>query len=285
MADTSLQAWVGDMESVVDAAALDRFVLVGLSQGAATAIEYAARHPDQVAGLVICGGYAQGVLKRARTEPERELADALAKLMEFGWGTDTAAFRQVFSSRFFPDGTVEQIRWLNDQMKACTTPDMAARILRAAYQIDVSAAAPRVSCPTLVLHARLDAVVPFESGVVLAGLVPGARFVPLESRSHLPMVNEPAWQVLRSEVETFIDSIQATRSTRDRPAWAGLTEREREVLEQLARGVDNARIAETLGLAHKTVRNYVTNLFDKMGVATRAEAIVLARDAGFGTGR
>src|SRR5450830_1105285 len=100
MADTSLQAWVGDMEAVVDAAALDRFVLVGLSQGAATAIEYAARHPDQVAGLVICGGYAQGVLKRARTEPERELADALAMLMEFGWGTDTAAFRQVFSSRF-----------------------------------------------------------------------------------------------------------------------------------------------------------------------------------------
>lgn len=282
IANTSMQAWVGDMEAVVQAASIDRFVIVGLSQGAATAIEYAARHPEKVAGLIICGGFTQGLLKRATTESERELGEALAKMMEFGWGSDNVAFRQVFSSRFFPDGSAEQIRWMNAQMKTCATPDMAARILRAAYEIDVAAAAPRVSCPTLVLHSRLDAVVPFEAGRGLAGLIPGARFVPLESRSHLPMVNEPAWQVLRTEVELFLDSVQTEAAVGNSPVMAGLTTRERQVLEQIACGRDNAHIAATMGLANKTIRNYVTSVFDKIGVATRAEAIVHARDAGFG---
>lgn len=285
IADTSLSAWVGDLQAVVDAAALDRFVLIGVSQGAATAIEYAARHPERVAGLIICGGYAQGALRRATTDAERERAEAVAKLVEFGWGIENAAFRQLFSSRFFPDGSAEQMRWMNEQMQTCTTPDMAARILRAMYQIDVSAAAPRVSCPTLVLHSRTDAMVPFESGRLIAGLVPGARFVPLESRAHLPQVHEPAWQVLRSEVTGFLESIRTAPLAGHQPTLAGLTVREHQVLEQIARGVDNAHIAATLGLAHKTVRNYVTSLFDKLGVATRAEAIVLARDAGFGTRR
>lgn len=280
--DTSLPAWVGDMEAVVDAAALERVVIVGLSQGAAAAIEYAARHPDRVAGLIICGGYAKGLLKRGATDAERELGEALAKMMEFGWGSDNAAFRQVFSSRFFPDGTAEQIRWMNAQMKTCTTPAMAARILRAAYEIDVSAAAQKVACPTLVLHSRMDAVVPFESGRMLAGLVPGARFVPLESCSHLPMVTEPAWQLLQSEVALFLEQVGAAPVRADVPELARLTPREVQVLEQIARGRDNAHIAATLGLANKTIRNHVTSLFDKLGVATRAEAIVLARDAGLG---
>lgn len=279
---TSLQAWVGDMEAVVEAAALDRVVIVGLSQGAAAAIEYAARHPEKVAGLIICGGYTQGLLKRAAADAERELGEALAKMMEFGWGSDNAAFRQVFSSRFFPDGTAEQIRWLNAQMKTCTTPAMASRILRAAYEIDVSAAAQKVSCPTLVLHSSLDAVVPFESGRVLAGLIPGARFVPLASCSHLPMATEPVWQLLQTEVTAFLEALRPSPVMAGLPALATLTARELQVLEQIARGRDNAHIAATLGLANKTIRNHVSNLFDKMGVATRAEAIVLARDAGLG---
>lgn len=279
---TSLQAWVGDMEAVVEAAGLERVVIVGLSQGAAAAIEYAARHPDKVAGLIICGGYAQGLLKRDATDAERELGKAMAKMMEFGWGSDNAAFRQVFSSRFFPDGTAEQIRWMNAQMKTCTTPAMAARILRAAYEIDVSAAAQKVACPTLVLHSRMDAVVPFESGRVVAGLIPGARFVPMESCSHLPKVTEPAWQLLQTEVTTFLDTVRADPVADDLPVLSRLTPRERQVLEQIARGRDNAHIAATLGLANKTIRNHVTSLFDKMGVTTRAEAIVQARDAGLG---
>ena len=282
VADTSLPAWVSDIEAVVGATALDRFVLIGLSQGAAIAVDYAARHPDQVAGLILCGGYTQGLHKRASSEAEREIGEALAKMMEFGWGTDNPAFRQIFSARFFPDGTAEQIGWMNAQMKACTTPAMSARILRACYDIDVAAAAARVVCPTLVLHSKQDAVVPFEAGRIMAGLIPGARFVPLASRSHLPMATEPAWQMLRSEVQSFLAAIDA-RDVRNSPGLIGLTERERQVLDLVARGRDNVRIATELGLANKTVRNHVTHLLDKLGVGTRSEAIVLARDAGFGS--
>ena len=282
--DTSLPAWVSDIEAVVDATTPDRFVLIGLSQGAAIAVEYASRHPDRVAGLILCGGYTQGLHRRASSEAEREIGEALAKMMEFGWGTDNTAFRQIFSARFFPDGTAEQIGWMNAQMKACTTPAMSARILRACYDIDVAAAATKVACPTLVLHSKLDAVVPFEAGRVMAGLIPGARFVPLESRSHLPMATEPAWQVLRAEVQSFLAAIHH-RGAQDGPGLTGLTERERQVLELVARGRDNERIAAELGLANKTVRNHLTHLLDKLGVATRSEAIVLARDAGFGSGR
>ena len=282
VADTSLQAWVGDIEAVVGATALDRFVLVGLSQGAAIAVEYAARHPDQVAGLILCGGYTQGLHRRASSEAEREIGEALAKMMEFGWGTDNPAFRQIFSSRFFPDGSAEQIGWMNAQMKACTTPAMSARILRACYDIDVAASASKVVCPTLVLHSKQDAVVPFEAGRVMAGLIPGARFVPLDSRSHLPMATESAWQVLRSEVQAFLATMDARR-VKTSPTLNGLTGRERQVLDLVARGRDNFRIAAELGLANKTVRNHVTHLLDKLGVCTRAEAIVLARDAGFGS--
>lgn len=279
---TSLQAWVGDMEAVVESAGLERVVIVGLSQGAAAAIAYAARHPEKVAGLIICGGYTQGLLKRDASDAERELGEALAKMVEFGWGSDNTAFRQVFSSRFFPDGTAAQIQWMNAQMKTCTTPAMAARILRAAYKIDVSVEAQKVTCPTLVLHSRMDAVVPFESGRVLAGLVPGARLVPLSSSSHLPMVTEPAWQLVQTEVTLFLAQVRAASVPVDVPELAGLSARELQVLEQIARGRDNAHIAATLGLANKTIRNHVTSLFDKLGVATRAEAIVLAREAGLG---
>ena len=284
VADTSLSAWVGDIEAVIAATTLDRFVLVGLSQGAAIAVEYASRHPDRVAGLILCGGYTQGLHKRASSEADLEIGEALAKMMEFGWATDNPVFRQIFSARFFPDGTAEQIGWMNAQMKACTTPVMSARILRACYDIDVAASAAMLACPALVLHSKQDAVVPFESGRVMAGLIPGARFVPLESRSHLPMANEPAWQVLRSEVQSFLAAINA-RAAKDGPVVTGLTERERQVLELVARGRNNERIAVELGLANKTVRNHLTHLLDKLGVATRSEAIVLARNAGFGCDR
>jgi pimeloyl-ACP methyl ester carboxylesterase/DNA-binding CsgD family transcriptional regulator len=283
ISDTSLPAWVGDIEAVVQATPLQRFVLVGLSQGASIAIEYAARHPDKVAGLILGGAYSQGLHKRPASQAELELGEALAKLMEFGWGTEHAAFRQVFSARFLPGGSPEQIGWLNTQMKACTTPVMSARILRACYEIDVADSATRITCPSLILHSRQDAVVPFEAGRVIAGLIPNARFVPLDSSSHLPLASEPAWQVLRAEVLSFLAGLEVKTAAVDH-GLAGLTERERQVLELVARGRDNARIAAELGLANKTVRNHLSRLLDKLGVGSRSEAIVLAREAGFGAG-
>lgn len=280
--NTGVEFWVNDIEAVSNTVGLGRFVLIGLSQGCAAAIEYTARNPERVAGLILCGGYAQGLLKRPSTLAERELGEALAKMVEFGWGTDQVAFRQVFTSRFFPDISVEQNRWANEQMRMCATPEMAARLLRASYQTDVSVAAGKITCPTLVMHSKGDAAVPFDMGCALAGLIPGARFVPLESKSHLPPASEPAWAVVEHEVESFLASIGANLSGSILQWLSELSPRERQVLDYLALGWDNARIAQTLGLASKTIRNHVTHLFDKLGVNTRAEAIVLARDAGLG---
>jgi pimeloyl-ACP methyl ester carboxylesterase len=144
---TGLDRWVSDIEAVVHTVGLERLVVVGLSQGCAPAIEYAARHPDKVAGLILCGGYAQGLGRRASaTQTDRELGEALATMVEFGWGSDNVAFRQVFTSRFFPELTPEQNHWANQQMRSCATPTMAARLLREAYQIDVTEAARSITC-------------------------------------------------------------------------------------------------------------------------------------------
>ncbi len=66
-------------------------------------------------------------------------------------------------------------------------------------------------------------------------------------------------------------------------AEAGLTKRERELLALVAKGWDNARIADTMGLAEQTVRNYSSNLYDKLGVHSRPEAVVWALEHGFRT--
>ncbi len=228
--NTGVEYWVDDIEAVANAVKLERFVLVGLSQGCAAAIEYAARKPERVAGLILCGGYAQGLLKRPSTLAERELGEALAKMVEFGWGTDHVAFRQVFTSRFFPDISVEQNRWANEQMRMCATPAMAARLLRGPYQTDVGDAARKITCSTLVLHSKGDAAVPFDMGCALAGLIPGARFVPLESKSHLPPASEPAWAVVKDEVENFLSSIDAAVLGSTLPSLSELSTRERQVL-------------------------------------------------------
>jgi DNA-binding NarL/FixJ family response regulator len=145
------------------------------------------------------------------------------------------------------------------------------------HGIDVTAIAPEVSCPTLVLHPNRDARVSFDEGRLVASLIPGARFVPLESRNHLLLEDEPAWQHWLEEVRAFLPVASAGGSV-----FATLTARERELVELIAQGRDNAQIAAHLALSDKTVRNHITSIFAKLEVENRSQAIVLARDAGFG---
>ena len=151
---------------------------------------------------------------------------------------------------------------------------------RAFYEIDVTAVAPRVTAPTLVLHARHDAAIPFEEGRRLAALIPGARFVPFESRNHILREEEPSWRRFLDEVEAFLGPSRAPNPLQ--PAFGSLTAREYEVLDLVAQGLSNEQIAERLFISPKTVRNHITHLFDKLNVTRRAEAIVRARKAGFG---
>jgi len=275
--DVPIPSWeshVGDLACVVDAAGFDRFALLGLSQGAAFAIAYAARHPERVSHLIICGGYARG--RAARGVPLEE-QETLSKLIELGWGTDDPSFRQVFTTRFMPDAGLDAIHAFNDLMPLTASARTAGQIVRANRAIDVRADAARVQCPTLVLHARGDLSIPFEEGRLIASLIPGARFLSLESRNHLMLESEPAWRDFLAAVDGFYGGADAPLR-----AFAGLTAREGEVLDLIARGLDNAQIAARLALSEKTVRNNITHIFDKIQVENRAQAIVRAREAGLG---
>ena len=275
VADLSLDAWVSDLEAVVDALGLTRFALFGMSQGGAVAIAYAARHPERVSHLVFAGAYARGSLRRGGSEVERLEADTLVNLIRIGWGREHPSFRQVFPYRFIPRGTPEQLQWWGDLERMSASAAVAARTLEAFQRIDVSDLARRIQVPTLVLHARGDVAVPFGEGRHLAALIPGARFVSLDSDNHVLLETEPAWPVFLSEMRAFLGPGAGKADT---VAGEGaLTTAEREVLRLVAEGLDNRVIAERLLKSEKTVRNQVSTIFDKLGVRTRAEAIVKAR--------
>lgn len=274
VADFSLDAWVGDLEAVVDSLGLRRFPLIGMSQGGAVAIAYAVRHPDRVSHLVLPGAYARGALQRATSDAERLEAETLVNLIRLGWGRDNAAFRQVFTNQFIPGGTPAQHQWWNELERLTASPENAARTLEAFHRVDVTELAHQLRVPTLVLHARGDARVPFEEGMRLAALIPGARFVPLGSDNHVLLDTEPAWPVFLAELRAFLGAAAAEEPERD----AALTRAERDVLRLVALGLDNAAIAQQLDKSEKTVRNQVSSIFDKLGVHTRAEAIVHVRD-------
>jgi pimeloyl-ACP methyl ester carboxylesterase len=275
----SLDRWVADLEAVVDAAGLDRFALFGASQSGAIAVAYAARHPERVERLVIYGGFLRGAMRRNPTPEQVKQWHMMLGLVELGWGQDNPAFRQMFTSFLIPGGTPEQMRALNDLERVSTSPECAARILASVHEYDASEYAPRVACPTFVLHARGDVRAPLEEGRRLAALVPGARFVTLETNNHILLEQEPAFAQCFAEVDEFLAAGEAPR--RRDAAFPDLTPREREILELVAHGLDNEFIAARLGLSEKTVRNHITPIFDKLGVPTRAQAIVRAREAGF----
>jgi pimeloyl-ACP methyl ester carboxylesterase/DNA-binding CsgD family transcriptional regulator len=279
VADISFDRWVMDLQTVVAAAGLARFALLGSSQGASVAIAYAAKHPQKVTHLILYGGYARGRLKRGAPEQADEVT-VQRELLRLGWGRDDPAFRQFFTTQFLPDGTPEQVASFNAEQRLSASPETAVRIFDTFCGLDVTALLPEVRAPTLVLHGREDRRVAFDESRLIASRIPGARFVPLESRNHVLLAQGPAWSRFLAEIRAFLGSSEPPTTT----AFPELTGREREVLELVARGLGNDEIAGRLGITSKTVRNQVSVLFDKLGVTSRAQAIVKAREAGLGTG-
>jgi class 3 adenylate cyclase/pimeloyl-ACP methyl ester carboxylesterase len=201
--DISFEAFVSDLETVVNAAGIERFPLLGISQGCGVSIAYAVRHPERVSRLVLYGGFARGRRLRG-SAAEIEQSDALSTLIRQGWGQENPVFRQIFTSLFIPEATSEQMQWFNDLQRITTSPDNAARLRKIVDEIDVVELLPQVTVPTLVLHCREDAVQPFNEGRRVAAMIPGARFVALEGRNHLILENEPAWPRFLREVESFL---------------------------------------------------------------------------------
>jgi pimeloyl-ACP methyl ester carboxylesterase/DNA-binding winged helix-turn-helix (wHTH) protein len=201
--DLSLEAFVRDLESVVDATGLDRFPLLGMSQGCAVSIAYAVRHPERVSHLVLYGGFARGRRKRG-SQQDIAGGDAIVTLIRQGWGQDNPAFRQLLTSLFMPGATPEQMQSFNDMQRITTSPENAARLRQSVDEIDVTDLLASVNIPTLVLHARNDAMQPFDEGRRLAMGIRGARFVALESRNHMILQNDPVWSRFFDEIENFL---------------------------------------------------------------------------------
>ena len=200
--ELSLEAWVSDLETVIDTIGIERFPLLGVSQGCAISIAYAARHPERLSHLILYGGFALGGAKRSPAEQEKR--KAMGTLMRLGWGMDDPAFRQMFTSQFIPEGTKEQADWFNDLQRKTTSPEIAARYFEVVGNFDVRELLPRVQVPTLAMHVRDDLMIPIDAGRQMAAGIPGAHFIALPGRNHLFLKHEPATARFFEEINLFL---------------------------------------------------------------------------------
>ena len=279
VASVSLDFLVANLESVIDTAGIQRCALFGMAgAGSGIAMTYASRHPEKVDCLILQEAHVKG---RLAGEPDQQqIAEAAArlKLIEIGWSDDTPAYRDFFSALHIPAATPVQASAYNRLIRQTTDGATAIKLLQTFWQADFADVARRVACPTIIFHAREDDVIPFDQGRQLAGLIPNAEFVPLESKNHLLLNTERAWPAFVEKLNGFLRTELTHGAT---PAEiARLTNRQRVVLTMLARGAPNKEIATSLGISEKTVRNHVSAIFSTLNVGSRAEAVARARDAG-----
>jgi len=204
VSDVSFDTWVRDLETVVDAAGLDRFPLLGISRGGPIAIAYAVKHPERVTHLVLYGAFEAG-LNHVGKPHELEARRALVSLMRLGWGLNNPAFCKMFTCRFIPEATPEHEQWFDELQRVSTSPENAARLMERDDNIDVRPLLSQVKTPTLVIHCDRDRAVPAEKGRLLAAEIPGARYVSLPSANHLMLEGEPAWCLFLEELGLFLN--------------------------------------------------------------------------------
>jgi len=268
---------VSDVQAVVEALGLDRFAMLAWLGGTPFAVTYASRHGSRLSHLVLHAAYLRGWLKRDVGAGERSAVDALVEQVAGGWDIKDPIVRRAITSSFIPESTPAQQAWFDEALRASSFGTDAARRLRTRLNSDVRDLAPRVACPTIVLNSEGDTNPPFAEGRLAASLIPGAHFVSLPSRNHVVLPHEAAWSRWVAEVEAFLEARALPGS-----AFAKLSTRERDLAMLISEGLDNAQIAARLSISEKTVRNHITRIFAKLNVATRAQAIVLAHNAGLG---
>ncbi|NKB26571.1 MAG: alpha/beta fold hydrolase [Rhodobacteraceae bacterium] len=273
LGNLTLDDWVADLRTVVEAAQMPRpFALLAMSQGAGAAAAYAARYPSDISHIIFLGGYARGAFRRGDAEQDA-LYRAVTEVFRLGFTQENPAFTDVFTSRFVPNGSAEHRRWFSDMCLRTTTPEAGARLLQARGEMDASGALPQVLAPTLVFHATGDQVVPIAEGQALSRDIPGAAFMPLASDNHVLQVDELAWGEFSRQMLDFLGAVPAAA---EHAAAFDLTDREAAILSLICDAQSNKQIARTLNVSEKTVRNHATNIFAKLGVSTRQEAMLKA---------
>jgi len=275
--DVSIGAQCLDLETVVEACGVERFAILALSAGCAPAVRYAARCPDRVSHLIVVGGYLEGKGGDPETPERVGRRKLLLDMVRHGWGLPNPAFRELFTSLFVPEGSPEQVSWFDDLQRISTSPEVAARVLEASFGVDLRDVAPRVRVPTLVVHARRDALVPLRQGRALAEAIPAARFVELDGCNHILLEGEPAWPRFLAEVWDFL-GVDGVCGPRDSSAEdiASLTPRQQEVLALVAEGLRDREIAERLSISDNTVHRHMSDVLERLGVSSRTAAVAQA---------
>jgi pimeloyl-ACP methyl ester carboxylesterase/DNA-binding CsgD family transcriptional regulator len=289
VANVSFQTWVEDIEAVVAAAAPPRFRIYGHSQGAALAVAYTTRHAGRIEQLLLGGAYVRGRLARARLPADRHQVEAFRSLIRAGWDNPTPVFRHVFSELFFPQASdAQRAAWDHLQIQSASA-DAALRTTDVVDRIDVGELLPRVQVPARVLHSQDDKRVPLDEALRFAAGLPRSSFVMLPGANHIWLETDPSWPIWLEQLDAFAAATAGDAQSRVQMDERlrnldTLTEREREVLEGIAAGRSNREICEALGVSPATLRNHISHVFAKIGVTQRAQAIVRARNAGFGRG-
>lgn len=279
--DFSLDARVHDLEAIIGALGLDHLSLLGMSGGAPVAMAYAAAHPERVERLILYGASAIG--SHGPTPSERELA--FRAIIRAGWAQQDPLFRRVFTRMFIPNATEEQMGWFDELQRMSTSTENAVQSRLAQQEVNVTSLLPRITAPTLVLHALGDRAIALDDARQVAALIPNARFIPLASSNHILLADEPAWQVFMEEVRGFMSAGgEGATNFEAAERIAGLSAREREVLYLAADGRSNAEMADALVLSVRTVERHLSNAYLKLGISgksarTAAVASILRQDS------
>lgn len=270
--DISLDAWVRDLEAVADASGQQRFVLLGMSQGAAIAIRYAVRHPERVRALVLYASFVRGVYHQGLSAKSQAVFAEMVRIAELGWGHDASSFRKLFSAHLLPTAPADVLQAYDALHRHSVSGPMAARYMQAFFELDARTDAPQVQCPTLVMHAAGDTMILPREGQLVASLIPGARWVKVPGRNHLPLATDPGWPTLQREMSQFLAALppEDNDSVGEAPQ---LTPRQREVLAKVAHGQGDKEIARDLGLSPRTVEMHVARALAALGARNRSEAV------------
>jgi len=272
--DFSIEARVSDLEAVLDAVGLDRFAMLGMSGGSAVAMAYAAAHKERVTRLILYGTVCGEPVTLSPDQRAEE--ETYRSMIRVGWAKEDADFRRVFTKRFIPDATEEQMRWFDDLQRMSTSPANAVASRIARQQIDIHNDLSRITVPTIVLQAIGDRSTTFDNAVTVSSRIPGARLVSLESRNHILLADEPAWSVFMKEVSAFLEPERRTHTERTDGPNEELSPRERDVLRLAAEGRTNEEIAAALTLSARTVERHLSNTYAKLrlsGRVARAAAV------------
>ena len=272
--------WVADLEAVVDRLELQSFPLFGMSQGAAVAAEYAIRHPERVTHLTLYAPLVTGW--RGRTSSASQQWQLMEQLVLAGWGEENMAFPSMFAHLFLPRSPPQAREWYAELQRKMATKEVASRFMSVLAELSMFKRLKQVRVPTLVIQIAHDQVVDPRSAPGIAGEILGSQFVSIDSSNHILLEDEPGWQEFKNVFTRHVPgaAAPARRDTAARERIGQLSNREQKILGEIAKGLNNREIAEGLFISEKTVRNHITSIFDKLDVSSRAQAIVMAKEAG-----